>query len=287
MPSPVTGARPASSQSAAQPDPTVQTYLDQRNEGRAPSLPITAEPHGRLIAADMVVFHPRGKDHQRLPALFYLGISTGSPFTRHAALQALADRSGRIVFWQDSGAHEDALMPPVPEMAGLEWVRRHGEHFGADPACLCAAADGIGAIRLMHEICLNPQVPPLRAMFLATPVLGPASAFTFPDNHLRQTHEQMLLDAQSLADKYGWPCDATHARLGRLPPTLVLTAEIDGFRDSGEGFARRLAAIDNDGMAMRCLGAIPDFTWLEPLMDLPVSLIAHQAIATFLGEIAD
>ncbi|WP_206243732.1 alpha/beta hydrolase fold domain-containing protein [Novosphingobium terrae] len=260
------------SHQTARPDPMVQTFLDQQNEGLPPRL--SALP-GQPIAPEMVLFRPSGNDRAILPALAYHGLPACAPWTRHHALQALAERSGRLVFWN-----------LAPDPSALSWVARHGPAFGADPDRLAVAADGVAAIGLIHEICARRQPPALAALLLATPVLGPAAPFAPQDAYLAQAHAAAVEQAEQRAAVHGWPLDLAQEQLRQLPPTLVLTAELDGFRDSAEGFARRLAAIDNDGAAMRCLGAIAHVTWLPPLLGAPVSLMAQQAMASFLQDIA-
>jgi hypothetical protein len=260
----------------ARPDPMVQTFLDQQNEGLNPRL--SSQP-GERIAPGMMLFRPCGDDRAARPALLYRGLPACAPWTRHHGLQRLAECSGRLVFWHDA--------PEAAAPSGLGWIARHGPDFGASPDRLAVAADGVAAIGLVHEICARSAPVAPTALLLVTPVLGPAETFRPQDAYLEELHAAALHQANQSVETCGWPLDLARDQLRHLPPTLVLTAELDGFRDSAESFARRLVAIDNDGAAVRFLGVIAHFTWLAPLLAAPVSVTAQQAMVAFLQHVSD
>jgi acetyl esterase len=78
--------------------------------------------------------------------------------------------------------------------------------------------------------------------------------------------EARARSALRLAGPDGWPADQPRGRLRRLPPILLLTAEVDPFRDAAEAFARKMMAAEHEISATRSLGMIHDFSWLPPLL---------------------
>jgi acetyl esterase len=76
------------------------------------------------------------------------------------------------------------------------------------------------------------------------------------------------------------PLRARLEQLASLPPTLVITAEVDVVRDEGEAYAHRLLAAGVPVTAVRYLGAIHDFVLLNPIApSLPTRAAIAQTIA--------
>jgi acetyl esterase/lipase len=69
-----------------------------------------------------------------------------------------------------------------------------------------------------------------------------------------------------------------------LPATILLTAEVDPFRDVAESFARRLMAAEIEVSASRNLGTIHDFAWLPDLLHARGTIDAHCIIANAIRE---
>lgn len=185
----------------------------------------------------------------------------------------------RLVLWHDSSD----LSAPSP----LHWIARNGLEFGIDLEHVAMAADGAAAITVVREVSARRPLPAPEALLLVTPVLGPVANYNAQDPYLAKIHREEQHQAEHLAHSCGWPLGFTEEQLRQLPPTLVVTAEIDGFRDNAESFSRRLVSVDNDGTAIRFLGAMPYFTWLDPLLTAPVSVTAHQAMVAFLQHFLD
>jgi acetyl esterase/lipase len=176
----------------------------------------------------------------------------------------LARRSGAVVVSVDYRLCNDGVHYPVPHddvVAAARWARGSAPSLGIDPgrvslggasagACLAAGA----ALRLRDA----DGQPPAHLVFaygVAHPVLPPVSGdqavlmrevpalLQFPPEATSFFNLNYLGGPLSTADGYAFP---VLADLRGLCPTLVLNAEYDDLRPSGQAFAAALAAAGVD-----------------------------------------
>jgi acetyl esterase len=83
------------------------------------------------------------------------------------------------------------------------------------------------------------------------------------------------------------PLRARVDELRGLPPTLIITAEIDVLRDEGEQYASMLRASGVDVLATRYLATVHGFCHLAALRDTPAAEAVIDQAATFLRRAAD
>jgi acetyl esterase len=253
-------------------DPVVQTFLDRCGEGH---------PGDERLDADhqtgSEVFRPRGCEAQSVPIIVY--IHARSSEDRGEALQGLADRSGAAVL----------PVPIVPDAGPAAAERLVKERLASlapaggvelDQSRLTFAGDGLGALAALASAgsaCLGACRPSL--LVLITPVFGPPADGFFTQRLSGAAADARARSAIRLAGPSGWPADRPRDRLRRLPPILLLTAEIDPFRDGAEDFARKLMAAEHEISASRSLGMISDFFWLPSLLYARGAIDAQCVVA--------
>ena len=150
-------------------------------------------------------------------------------------------------------------LAPVDDVNRIvEWLSEHAEALGGDPARLALFGDGSGATLAAAASLTASDVygPTISCQVLVCPVIdfellgtsmhANAEGYLSERTDLRSWGEHRLVsDGDGLN-----PC-ASRARatsLAGLPPTLVITAELDPLREHAEGFGRRLA---RDGVPSR------------------------------------
>ncbi|GAB3150430.1 alpha/beta hydrolase [Amycolatopsis stemonae] len=195
----------------------------------------------------------------------------------------LAHRAGIVVVSVDYRLAVRGVCYPVPHddvVAALRWVRDHagdlgvgrisaggasaGGNLSAGAALRLRDDDGWvpAALALVYPV-LHPQLPPLPASLVARMAEVP-SILHFPPAEVRATTENYLGGPVSRADGYAMP---GLAMLEGLCPTLVLTAEYDDLRVSGQVFAGQLAEAGVDVRHVVVPSMLHGFLNLPPAID--------------------
>jgi acetyl esterase len=176
----------------------------------------------------------------------------------------LARRAGAVVVSVDYRLCQDGVHHPVPHddvVAAVRWVRENASSLGIDPGRISVGGGSAGA-NLAAGAALRLRdadgQPPAQLIFvygIAHPVLPPLPAgdaalmrevpavLRFPPEATGFLNLNYLGGPPSTADGYAFPALAD---LRGLPPTLVLNAEYDDLRSSGQAFASSLAAAGVD-----------------------------------------
>ncbi|HVX00125.1 MAG TPA: alpha/beta hydrolase fold domain-containing protein, partial [Candidatus Babeliaceae bacterium] len=81
------------------------------------------------------------------------------------------------------------------------------------------------------------------------------------------------------------PLNATPEQLQGLPPTLLITDENDVLRDEGEAYAHRLMQAGVSVTALRYLGVIHDFVFLNALQHSPAQKSAIAVATSMLRQV--
>ena len=140
--------------------------------------------------------------------------------------------------------------PAAPDdaEAATRWLAEYGlQVFGAEATSLVLAGDSAGAnlaAVTARALADRPAVCPVLAQFLIYPCvsLDPES------RSMRENAEGMFLTKKALDwfnAQYQAPADSPRYNLlafdqGGMPPTLLVTAELDPLRDEGRSYAARL-----------------------------------------------
>jgi acetyl esterase/lipase len=196
----------------------------------------------------------------------------------------LALRAGAVVVSVDYRLCNDGVHYPVPHddvTAAARWARDNAAELGVDPerVSLGGASAGAnlaaGAALRLRDADGRPPAQLIFAYGVAHPVLPPLSAdqaalmrevpavLQFPPEATRFFNVNYLGGPLSTADGYAFPILAD---LRGLCPTLVLNAEYDDLRPSGQAFAAALAAA---GVDVRQVMAA---SMLHGFLNLPASI---------------
>lgn len=211
------------------------------------------QPRGREIP--MRLCRP-STEEESLPTLVYLDPEAwvdGELDDPAGRVQALADEARCLVV-----AVAGRLAPVDDVNRIVEWLSEHAEALGGDPARLALFGDSSGgnlaaAASLKASDVYGPTIscqvlvcPVIDFEHLGTSMHANAEGYLSERTDPRSWREHHLVsDGDGLN-----PC-AARARatsLAGLPPTLVITAELDPLREHAEGFGRRLA---RDGVPSR------------------------------------
>ena len=261
-------------------------------------------PHGPVPVR---VYSPAGDGDDR-PGLVwlhggaFLGGDLDMPEADWTARQ-MADRAGAVVVSVDYRLCHGGVHFPVPHddvVAAFRWTRDNADALGIDPARLSiggASAGGnlaIGAALKLRDADGAPPAALLPIYPVAHAVLPPASAWLaakmaevpallrFLPKDTEFINTNYLGGPLSRADGYAFGALAV---LEGLPPTLVINAEYDDLRSSGEEFVARCAVAGVDvrqvtavGMLHGFLNTRPDLEPVDRALTLMADVVATSRI---------
>jgi acetyl esterase/lipase len=189
------------------------------------------------------------------PALIYFhggGLVAGSLDTHDPICRSLSNASGCMLLSVDY-----RLAPEYPFPAAIadgchatEWVVRHADELGVDPARIGVCGDSAGATLaavVCQEVAAGGRAR-LALQFLLCPIMDfCASTGSRRDYAAGYLVDQATLD-HDLKYYLGADGDPMHPRVSPLrvadvadlPPTCIHTAEFDPLRDEGAAYAERL-----------------------------------------------
>jgi acetyl esterase len=180
--------------------------------------------------------------------------------------------------------------------SALKWVAKHADEFGADGSRIAVAGNSVGG-DMSAAICImakDRQGPKISLQILLIPATDASvdteSYHAFKDNYflsrgfMKYGWDRYAPDPKTRDNPYVSPLRATTKQLEGLPPALVITAENDPLRDEGEAYARRLQAAGVDVTAVRYIGTIHDFVFLNALRHVPSTEAALAQISSGLRD---
>lgn len=192
-----------------------------------------------------------------LPVIVFIhggGWIGGSLDAFHEPSATLAARTGALVVSPDYRLAPEHPFPAATDdtFEALQWVADHIQDYGGDPTRLAVGGESAGgnlaavaALRARNE-----GGPQLSAQVLITPITDPladnASRREFAHGPVisvelgRRMSSLYAADPRDLQSPLVAPAKA--GNFEGLPPTLVVTMEIDPLRDEGEDYARALQA---------------------------------------------
>jgi acetyl esterase len=185
--------------------------------------------------------------------------------------------AGAVVVSVDYRLAVGGVCYPVPHddtVAAVTWVRDRAEDLGVDPARITIGGASAGgnltagaavklrdrdgwvpaALALVYPVLHARVPPPPPSLAAALAELPPV--FHTPPGEERPLTENYLGGPLSSADGYAF---AANAILDRLCPTLVLNAEYDNLRPSGEAFAAAVALAGVDVRQVTIRGMLHGF----------------------------
>jgi acetyl esterase len=258
-----------------------------------PELPLVADimaAGGDGAAAGVPLRLYRPSLAANLPIVMFVhggGFVAGSLETHDALCRSLALHSGAAVISVEYRLAPEAPYPAALDdcVTALRWISCHASARELDPGRIALCGDSAGgqlaiatALRVRGEgICL-------RHLGLVYPVIDPEcdsrSAHAFAEGHIL-TRSAMQWFWQCYAgmdiDPRNPLLNVMGAKLDGLPPTTILTAELDLLRDEGEAFARCLQASEVSVIARRYLSMPHGFISLGALTPIAGHAIADLA----------
>lgn len=154
--------------------------------------------------------------------------------------------------------------------AAIAWARRAGT--------VVVAGDSAGGhLATVAARRARDAGQPVAAQVLICPALDPAMAYPDLDDYgLHRDEMRFFWDAYvpPPADRSMSDVDPFHADLAGMPPTVVITAELDVLCDEGERYASALTAAGVPVVATRYLGVNHNFVRKLAIFDA-----AHAAVA--------
>ena len=194
---------------------------------------------------------------ETLPGMIYFhggGLVAGSLDTHDGICRALANASTCRVLSVDYRLGPESRFPAAVEdgCAATAWIGAHARELRLDPARLGICGDSAGATlaAVVCQLQAGSAGGALAFQFLLCPIMD----FVKESASRRELAQGYLVDRQTLEHDLrhylGPDADAADPRisplraldLGRLPPSIVHTAEFDPLRDEGHAYAVRLEA---------------------------------------------
>jgi len=296
--------------------PEMQFLLDARDKAGAPGsdvatyrrfwnayAAVTASPRPadmqvadhRAGAVPFRLYRPAGAAGAR-GCIVYLhggGFMLGDLDSSDTTAWGLAHETGAVVVSVDYRLAPEHPYPAAfdDSWAVLEHVARHGAELGIDSTRLAVAGDSAGG-NLAAVLALAARDrggPALCAQAAIYPWVGiPFTSESYRANALGPglTLESMVkfrqayLGGEDTDDAYAMPIKARD--FARLPPTLVMTAELDPIRDDGRVYAAKLAGAGTDVTYRELPGLLHGF--LRARLAGPYCRGAFREIAGFLAR---
>lgn len=178
------------------------------------------------------------------PGVLYLhdgGFISGGLDTAHTACLRLSAETGAIAVSVDYRLAPEHPYPAAVQdcYAALEWVTANAAQFDIDASRIAVVGSSSGgtlaaATALMVR---DRNGPPLTMQLMKFAPLDDRSPAA-QSRDLRPMWRRYVGDLGSDVPPYAAPARATD--LSGLPPTYVLTGELDAFRDEGISYATRL-----------------------------------------------
>ncbi len=187
-----------------------------------------------------------------------------------------------IVFVNFTRAPEAAYPVALEEgYAALKWIAENGVSLGLDASRLAIAGDSAGAnlataVGIVAKERGGPRIafqalvcPTTDANFDTPSYREFAEGYFLSRNDMLWFWGQYAPDEGARREPTASPLRAPLEMLRGLPPALVITAEFDVLRDEGEAYARRLMQAGVFVTAVRYLGAVHAFTFLNAIANTP------------------
>ena len=166
----------------------------------------------------------------------------GSLDTHDNVCRRFASRVPAVVVSVDYPLAPESRFPTAVEDAyrTLVWAADNAASIRADARRLALAGDSAGG-NLAAAMCLmarDRSGPQVCFQLLVDPALDFSAYDAEGFQYLKWCREHYLRDANDILNPYASPLLAPS--LERLPPTFIITAELDPLRAEGEAYAQRL-----------------------------------------------
>ncbi len=243
-------------------------------------------PRETLLARDLTLtgglrarlYLPPAGTGESLPVVLFAhggGWVTGSLDTHDSLCRTLCQGSGWAFLSVDYRLAPEHPWPAAPDdmATTLHWLQEHGANLGVNPKRLALMGDSAGgnlALVTALQARVDGCLPPL-LLVLICPVVDPAMACA----SWRELADAPFLSAADMRWYYGhyapdaddWRAAPLKGDLGRLPPTLVITAGHDILRDEALLLAERLDQQGGTVWQRPMAGMFHDFVMFAPAIE--------------------
>ncbi|GGM30546.1 alpha/beta hydrolase [Dactylosporangium sucinum] len=217
------------------------------------------------------------------PVILYAhggGWALGDLDTHDGLCRALAAETGWSVLAVHYRRAPEHPFPAAPDDldTALTWLRDHGAAHGVDPAPTAVAGDSAGGhLATVAARRARDAGRPLAAQLLICPVVDPAQDYPDLDDYgLHRDEMRFFWDAYAPpgVDRAVPDLSPHLADLAGLPPTVIVTAELDILRPEAERYAAALSAAGVPVISACYQGMVHNFPRKLALFDA-----AHAALA--------
>ncbi|WP_068777063.1 alpha/beta hydrolase [Paenibacillus sp. FJAT-26967] len=202
------------------------------------------------------VYTPEGE--APYPALVYYhggGFVLGSLDSHDSICRNLANSVHAVVISVDYRLAPEHKFPAAVEDAyeALQWIAEHPDVFGIDSARMAVGGDSAGGtLAAVTSIkARDAGKPALLYQLLCYPAAGfeeedPASlrengeGYILTAGMMEWFSKQYLNKEEEIRNPYAYPIHFQTEDLTGLPPAMVVTAQYDPLRDSGQAYAEKL-----------------------------------------------
>jgi acetyl esterase len=204
--------------------------------------------------------------------------------------RALAHETGATVVATTYRLAPEARFPSQPDdvFAALNWLHASRTQLGVDPARVAIIGDSAGGnLAAVTAIRARDAGIPLAAQVLIYPVIDRRckgeSKKKYADGYLVTRAavdwfwDHYLAKPEDITSPLASPLNA---KLGGLPPALIITAEFDPSRDEAIEYARALKEAGNEAVHVSLPGLIHGVFWMSGA--IPRSSEVLEAIGDFL-----
>ncbi|ORX44288.1 hypothetical protein DM01DRAFT_1340471 [Hesseltinella vesiculosa] len=257
--------------------PAFRQLLSSVPRSPTPGLPQTSTKQRDIPVVDhhirLFTVRPPGTENKILPGLIFIhggGFCLGDFASYEKFIKDLCKRTKMAILFFEYSLAPEIQFPTATEecFEATLWIHEHASDLNVDANKLVLSGDSSGAnLATVTSIFLKDRGFPdiIKGQILLYPAVTSASdlpnyestrlfgdgKFILSEKYMQFSDENYLPD-ESFSDDYRFaPIMATSKQLQGLPRALVISAECDVLRDSGEHYAQRLSEAGVDTSSVR------------------------------------
>ncbi len=242
-------------------------------------------PFGKNKKISIRLVRPKGSAG-KLPAIMYFhggGWVLGDKHTHDRLIREIAHGAEAAVVFVNYTPSPEAQYPVAIEeaYAATKYIAENAKTLRLDGTRLAVAGDSVGGnmAAAVTLLAADRGGPSIDFQLLFYPVTNCSfdtpSYKEFAEHHFLTreamkwfwNHYLYLPDKKLRHDPLVSPLQASVNQLKKLPPALIITAEMDVLRDEGEAYALKLMEAGVEVAAVRYLGITHDFVMLNALSE--------------------
>lgn len=233
------------------------------------------------------------------PVVVYMhggGWILGNAATHDRLVRELAVGARAVVAFVEYTPSPEAHYPVAIEQgyATAQWITRHGQEHGLDPARMAVAGESVGgnmtaALAIMAKergdvtfVLQSLYYPVTDAAMDTRSYEQFATGYYLSRASMEWFWDAYAPDAAQRREITASPNQATPEQLKGLPPALLFVDEADVLRDEGEAYAAKLRSAGVPITTVRYDGTVHDFMLLDSLRESHAARAATAQAVVFL-----